>query len=130
MSEYKHWCGNCQINLYLQRHYGRKLTWQDCPYTCKYATEMRHTTEATADPDADKVARDIATIIENEKDMRVILQNADRTATWVPEPDRRNHWHCSKCGYVIGILKVDAKYCLNCGCKMREGEDNETRSDI
>lgn len=87
--------------------------------------------EVSADPDADTVARDIATIVENERDMRVILQNADRTATWVPEPDRRNHWHCSKCGYVIGILKVDAKYCLNCGAKMdEEGEDDEVHSNI
>lgn len=79
----------------------------------------------SASPDADTVARDIATIIQNGQDMRAILQNADRTATWVPEPDRRNHWHCSKCGYVIGILKADAKYCLNCGCQMLEGEDDD-----
>lgn len=39
--EYKHWCGNCQIRIYIQRHEGRTLTWHDCPYTCEYATAMR-----------------------------------------------------------------------------------------
>lgn len=43
--EYKHWCGNCQIRIYIQRHYGEILTWQDCPYTCEYATAMRRSTE-------------------------------------------------------------------------------------
>lgn len=41
MSEYEHWCGTCQIRIYIQRHYGRTLTWQDCPYTCEYATAIR-----------------------------------------------------------------------------------------
>lgn len=41
MHEYKHWCGNCQIRVYIQRHYGNTLSWQDCPYVCEYATEMR-----------------------------------------------------------------------------------------
>ena len=40
-SEFKHWCGNCQIRVYVQRHYNRVLTWMDCPYTCKYATDMK-----------------------------------------------------------------------------------------
>lgn len=46
MDEYKHWCGNCQIRIYIQRHYGEILTWQNCPYTCEYATAMRCSTEA------------------------------------------------------------------------------------
>ena len=41
MSEFKHWCVNCQIRIYIQRHYGKILTWQDCPYVCEYATAMR-----------------------------------------------------------------------------------------
>lgn len=41
MSEYRHWCGTCPIRIYIQRHYGRILTWQDCPYTCAYAESMR-----------------------------------------------------------------------------------------
>ena len=49
--EYKHWCGNCQIRIYIQRHYGTILTWQDCPYTCEYAMAMRCSTEAKGESD-------------------------------------------------------------------------------
>ena len=45
MHEYKHWCRNCQIRIYIQRHCGISLTWQDCPYTCDYAVAMRRLTE-------------------------------------------------------------------------------------
>lgn len=41
MDKFEHWCGNCQIRIYFQRHYGTILNWNDCPYTCKYATKMR-----------------------------------------------------------------------------------------
>ena len=48
---------------------------------------------------------------------------------WIKEPDfRTNHWcwHCSKCGYIIGLLKMDANYCPRCGVRMRkETEDAE-----
>lgn len=39
--EYKHWCGNCQIRVYIERHYDKRLSWEDCPYTCEYAAAMR-----------------------------------------------------------------------------------------
>ena len=41
MIDYKHWCGVCQIRIYIERHFGVRLTWKDCPYVCKYADEMR-----------------------------------------------------------------------------------------
>lgn len=41
MSEYKHWCGTCQIRVYFLRHYGKLLSWKDCPYTCEFAEGMR-----------------------------------------------------------------------------------------
>lgn len=40
----------------------------------------------SAQPEADEVARDIATIIENEKDMRVIRENAEQK--WIPCSER------------------------------------------
>ena len=40
----------------------------------------------SAQPEADQVARDMATIIENEKDMRVIQKNAEQQ--WVPVTER------------------------------------------
>ena len=43
--EYKHWCGNCQIRVYVERHYGKRLSWEDCPYTCEYAVAMRCSTQ-------------------------------------------------------------------------------------
>lgn len=51
MGDYKHWCGNCQIRVYVQRHYGKTLTWADCPYTCEYATAMRCSTECGNETD-------------------------------------------------------------------------------
>ena len=44
MAEFVHWCGNCQIRVYILRHYGKRLNWQDCPYTCEYAAAMRCST--------------------------------------------------------------------------------------
>ena len=41
MAEYVHWCGNCQIRIYIMRHYGKDLSWQDCPYVCEYGAAMR-----------------------------------------------------------------------------------------
>lgn len=43
--EYKHWCGNCQNRVYIERHYGKRLSWEDCPYTCEYAAAMRCSTQ-------------------------------------------------------------------------------------
>lgn len=43
---------------------------------------------------------------------------------WVEELDRRFHWHCSECGYVIGVIKMDCNYCPNCGTKM-DGDISE-----
>ena len=57
--EYKHWCGNCQIRIYIQRHYGRILAWQDCPYTCEYATSMRCSTKAKGEDDRFTIVDDL-----------------------------------------------------------------------
>lgn len=54
MHEYKHWCGNCQIRVYIQRHYGNRLSWRDCPYTCEYATAIK---ALEAQPDGGKENR-------------------------------------------------------------------------
>lgn len=37
---------------------------------------------------------------------------------WIEEPDRVNHYHCSKCGVVWGITAKAMKYCPNCAAKM------------
>ena len=39
--------------------------------------------------------------------------------TFVFEPDRTNHYHCEKCGYVTGIIARTHKYCPECGRKVK-----------
>ena len=51
MAEFEHWCGNCQIRIYIQRHYGEELNWHDCPYVCEYATSMRNSFKTKMDGD-------------------------------------------------------------------------------
>ena len=80
----------------------------------------------SAQPD---IARDIATIIENEKDMKVILSGAERKkGKWIWDGIV---WKCSECGgnptkgmgYVQGRVELYA-FCPNCGSDMR-GEQDE-----
>lgn len=37
------------------------------------------------------------------------------TTTWIKEPNRRNHWHCEKCGSVVGLTAWMYTYCPVCG---------------
>ena len=37
---------------------------------------------------------------------------------WVEEPDRVNHYHCSNCGVVWGVMSKAMKYCPNCAAMM------------
>lgn len=59
---------------------------------------------------------------------------------WVLEEDRRNHWHCSVCGTVFGIVSQTYQYCPHCGSYMTnplypfdpfrvEGEDDDEHTD-
>lgn len=45
MAEYSHWCGNCQIRIYVFRHCGKVLSWQNCQYSCEYGYAMRNLTK-------------------------------------------------------------------------------------
>ena len=76
------------------------------------------------------IARDIATILENEQDMRVMLQNADRPkGEWIkkqvfnPELDKYVPLiECSVCGYepYFGGSESKFNYCANCGARMEK----------
>lgn len=75
------------------------------------------------------IARDIATILENEQDMRVMLQNADRPkGEWIPHTTSVGLKHyaeyarCSECGE---MALVHMNFCPNCGADMR-GDKHET----
>ena len=49
-------------------------------------------------------------------------ENESAHGEWVEETDRYHRWHCSHCGYVIGILKMDSNYCPRCGAIMDGGK--------
>lgn len=38
---FQHFCGTCQIRVYIQRHYGILLDTKNCPYTCDYKDTVR-----------------------------------------------------------------------------------------
>lgn len=44
-----------------------------------------------------------------------------KAGTWIKEPDRERHWHCSVCDTVFGLTHYDFNYCPVCGARM-EGE--------
>lgn len=61
MSVFEHWCGNCQIRIYYRQHYNKDIDWQDCPYTCEYATAMRNSYSINVDTEPVKHGRWTAT---------------------------------------------------------------------
>jgi rubrerythrin len=42
----------------------------------------------------------------------------EQETTFVLEPDRYQHYHCEKCGYVTGIIARMHKFCPECGRKV------------
>ena len=46
-----------------------------------------------------------------------------RHGRWIKETDRENHWNCSECGVVVGIVAEYSPYCYKCGAKMDGGEE-------
>ena len=84
----------------------------------------------SAQPDPSQVERDIATIIENEQDMRVMLQPERKRGEWIyGEHDVAmcDGYFCDKCGFFvpwdyqhksIDFIK-DYNFCPNCGADMR-----------
>ena len=76
--------------------------------------------KADAQLEPSQVARDIATIIENEKDMRVIARS--EVTEVIPH---RNYQYVSdywcECGWHLGKIG-DVNYCPNCGKKVKWDE--------
>ena len=70
-----------------------------------------------------QVARDIATILENEQDMRVMLRPEieRKTGKWIENDIDPEAWNfCSECGE----QSIDLyDYCPNCGAKMEVQND-------
>lgn len=42
----------------------------------------------------------------------------EQETTFILEPDRYQHYHCEKCGYVTGIIARRHKFCPSCGRKV------------
>ena len=79
----------------------------------------------TAQPEPSQVARDIATIIENETDMRVINAQPQRTGRWIHQV-KFGRIECDQCGKVYRNAFVPKNYCPNCGASMTEkAEEND-----
>lgn len=104
MSDFMHWCGNCQIRIYIQRHYGKDLNWQDCPYTCEYATTMRNSNV----PSVNVVERKHGKLLTNEF----------------------GYESCSVCHYGLMLFITDENntlrkpnYCPNCGAEVENIDD-------
>lgn len=53
------------------------------------------------------------TVLEN-----LPVSELPRNGRWVKEEDRRNHWHCSECGFVEGAHVIACEYCPRCGVKL------------
>ena len=79
----------------------------------------------SAQPEPSQVARDIATIIENEQDMRVINAQPQRTGRWIHQV-KFGRIECDQCGKVYRNAFVPKNYCPNCGASMTEkAEEND-----
>ena len=50
-----------------------------------------------------------------ERDALALLTD---TTSWIKELNRRNHWHCEKCGCVVGSTAWMYTYCPACGRKV------------
>lgn len=77
-----------------------------------------------AQPAPSQVAKDIARIVENGQDMRVIAQPERIKGRWIAK-EKKNLFRCSKCDAVIySESEYDRnefhKFCGRCGADMRE----------
>lgn len=99
-----------------------------------YDAALRMGIEALTD--VYEVARAIATIIENEQDMRVVLAQPQRIrGRW--EDAHRYGWNgtfwfikCSNCGYErkddTHVLDEEYRFCPYCGAEMRGEQDDNS----
>ena len=70
-----------------------------------------------AHPAPSQVAKDIARIAENGKDMRVIAQPERIKGHWIPVGGAL--YQCDQCG----VVSLKRKFCSECGADMREEKE-------
>ena len=73
---------------------------------------VRKAFKALAEPS--QVAKDIARIVDNGQDMRVIAQPKRIKGRWIPVGGAL--YQCDQCGAV----SLERKFCSDCGADMRE----------
>ena len=94
----------------------------------EWEEEVAERIEALPSVQPHDIARDMATIIENEKDMRVILQPQRIKGRWVRKESDLSWWYeCSECGesplFDPYENEVRTPFCPWCGAELR-GEDD------
>lgn len=75
----------------------------------------------SAQPEPSQVARDIARIVENEKDMRIL----PKRGKWIKTARWGRVYYCDQCRNYLDFDGVNAgrgstNFCPNCGADMRE----------
>lgn len=76
-----------------------------------------------AQPAPSQVAKDIARIVENEQDMRVIAQPERIKGHWIEHDDGLTACECSVCHEKYNLYEEDVfgrNFCPNCGAEMEE----------
>lgn len=92
-----------------------------CDRVCQYSKAQRNVMCSSCP------LGDAFTVIEDDippANVRPVVRGE-----WVPEPDRHYHWHCSECGYTVGVVRMDCKYCPNCGANMKGGDADGNEKD-
>ena len=57
----------------------------------------------------------------NYKILSTIIDDMpEETTAWIEETDRKNHWHCQRCGYTAGIAVWTYRHCPNCGRRVQK----------
>lgn len=115
----------CQTYLFDERDPDKKIELR----SARWAIEDL----PSAQPEADKVARDIATIIENEKDMRVIASAEPKKGKWEITEAYPHNVYCSECHVKFAQThwavwedgSLPRKFCPNCGVRMEGEEDGQ-----
>ena len=105
-----------QAVLALPRNKVRSLRTYEVVEETINVTDIEHL--PSAQPEPSQVARDIATIIENEQDMRVINAQPERKkGRWIHQA-KFGRIECDQCGKVYRNAFVPKNYCPNCGARM------------
>ena len=94
----------------------------------EWEEEVAERIEALPSVQLQDIARDIATIIENEKDMRVILQPQRIKGKWKRKESDLSWWfECSECGesplFDPYENEVRTPFCPWCGAEMQDEQE-------